>query len=160
MAQKIEFDNFPVLPDYEGIQSKFLNDDNSDNIKYNKNKAEPLNTSMLSESPSPFKITNMGKVRDSTSSLANGTVNTLNSINLEKINQRNENRLLSMDKDFKFNDDDDDLPRLDHSLIKGSRQNNDDYGNFAIKLDTNTNFMKNDKLGSIREENWEETFKK
>ena len=64
-----------------------------------------------------------------------------------------------MDREFKF-DDGDDLTNLDSSLIKGSRHNNDEYGNYAIKLDTNTNFMKNDNLGSIKEENWEETFKK
>jgi len=165
LAEKLEFDAFPTLPEYEGIQSKFMKNDRDEPSrrpdKFESKRAEPMETSMLSDKSTPFKITGMGRVRDSTTSLANGTVNTINSINLEKINNRNEKRLMDIEQDYKFSGDDDELSKLGNSYLGiSSKKDNDDYGNYAIKLDTNTNFMKGRELNSIQEENWEETFKK
>lgn len=130
LADKIDFDVFPALPDYEGIQSKFL-DKNNNSIKYGgANGGDKLDSSMISDT-SNIKMYNIGRdtatkmggygVRDSTQSLANqttNTLNTLNSINLEKINNRNENRLKNFEGGFKFETNDDELSKLQNSYYK------------------------------------------
>lgn len=106
-GHKLDIDNFPSLPDYEGIQKDFMGRNKEDsNDKYRNNMAEPLNTSMLSDNTVQMKMTGMAKARDTSNSFANGTSNTLktiNSINLEKINNRNENRLNDIENKYNFN---------------------------------------------------------
>lgn len=109
LAEKLDIDNFPALPDYEGIQSEFLKKSRKEPEvrNFEMNRAEPLNTSILSDNTVPFKFTDMGRVRDSTSSLADGTVNTMktvNTINLERINNKNENRLRDIEERYNFRD--------------------------------------------------------
>jgi hypothetical protein len=157
MAGKLDLDDFPALPDYEGIQSKFMagKEGNSDR-KFENNYAEPLNTSMISDKTVPFKLTGMGKMRESTMSLANGTTNTLktiNSINLEKINNRNENRLEEMERKYNFGRDYS-SPSLENSYSSPYKGKDIDYGY------DDSGFGEDDKLKSIKEERWEETFKK
>lgn len=172
LAEKLDFDNFPALPDYEGIQSKFLKDRENKEDSYRKfeSKAEPLNTSMLSDNTVPLKMTGAHKMRETTQSLGNGTSNTLktiNSINLEKLHNRNENRLADLENKYNLKSEDDELSKLESSYdhkFNYKDNNNGSYGDYAIKLDTNSNFMNgnnnDDYLRSIKEEKWEETFKK
>jgi len=170
LAEKLDFDAFPALPDYEGIQSKFL--ENSSKTKKSNEmnivKAEPLNTSILSDTNNGIKFANYiggekGGIRDSTISIGNGTVNTLNtlnSINLEKINNRNEKRLNNFEHGYGVDALDDDHGKPDRSFYHIMKKNSNDYGNQAIKLDTKLNFMSDGELNEIKEENWEETLQK
>lgn len=151
----LDLDNFPALPDYEGIQSKFIqNNGKGGNNIY---KVDALNSSQISESP--FKNYKMSGARDTGNTFGNQTTNTmktLNSINLEKINNRNENRLNDIENRYNLGGDDDALS----SLIN---KHDYDFGNNTegIKLDNNSNYMRGDEyLNSIKEERWEETFKK
>ena len=160
LAEKLDKD-FPAIPAYEGIQPRYMDSQGKINMNdTSMNNAEPLNNSIMTDK-SPFKLSKMGGmgVRDSNNSIGNGTMNTLqtiNSINLEKINNRNEDRLADIENKYNIGGDDDSLSVL-------LRKNQNDISQDAIRLDTNTNFMKNENeehLRSIKEEKWEETFKK
>lgn len=147
----LNIDNFPALPDYEGIQSKFLE---------SQGKSKPLNSSVLDGS-SPFKLSKMGGMgaRDSTQSIGNGTMNTIktiNTINLERINNKNENRLQDFENKYDIGEGADDV------LSNLMRNHGNDISQEAIKLDTHSNFANQNEeyLRSIKEEKWEETLKK
>jgi hypothetical protein len=152
----LNIDNFPALPDYEGIQSNFMQGHGRGGNNY---KAD-LNQSQVSNA-SPFKMTGMGGggQRDSTNGFGNQTTNTmktLNSVNLEKINNRNENRLMDIENKYNGNGNDNDDALS--SLMNG---NDYGYGDGGMQLDHNSNFMRGDEyLNSIKEERYEETLKK
>ncbi|CAI2376488.1 unnamed protein product [Moneuplotes crassus] len=158
----LDIDNFPALPEYEGIQSKFLESAGrgklNDTSFHNKGD-DSLNNSVL-KNDSPAKSTRNGGmgVRDSTQSFGNGTVTTLrtvNTINLEKINNRNDNRLLDFENKYNFRDGGDD------TLSNLLKNHDNDMSYEAIKLDNDTEFKSNnDYLRSIKEEKWEGTLKK
>ena len=160
LAEKIDFDVFPSLPDYDGIQNNFL-----DNTSKKDNGAK-LDSSMISDTNNLKRYNLGGKIggiRDSTTSLGNQTTNTIktiNSINLEKINNRNENRLNDIENKYDFHTDDE-LTKLENSSyhkMKSSNSNN--FDNSAIKLDGKSNYMGDYDMNPIKEEKFEETFKK
>ena len=112
LATKLEIDNFPSLPDYEGIQPRWqiTEGETGGGVPLHQGAAVPLNRGPVNETMRSGQ-----------------TMHTLNSVNVERINQRNEDRLREFEArgsgtlggsgGYRFSDPKDELAKLDTMLM-------------------------------------------